>query len=221
MRILREKGVRTINDIVNLITKKSKGKRLIVFVCGFGGAGKTTFCHHLATILTLPTIIFETDWYAKYATKERRQRISSALASKDKSLIEKEENPKNWYDWTALIADLNSLKETGRLQIHNGWSQQTGEKDLSINLELPTNGDSVIICDGIYLLHDEVKLAADLTFLLNTSVDLCLERSTARDSHRSPKEYLDYKAALVEKYDKPYFRQHSKNAHSIVSAQLV
>ncbi len=204
------------NALLELIADRAKGRRLIVFVCGFGGAGKTTLCHNLAAKMNPPGIIFETDWYAKYPTKERRSRIESAIASKDGLLIEREENPKNWYDWSALISDLESLKESGYLELRNVWNQGTGEKDLSIDLQLPASGDSVIICDGIYLLHDEIKFIADLIILLDTPMNACLERAAARDNHRSSKQYLDYKAHLAEKYDQPYFDRFRKNAHLVI-----
>jgi uridine kinase len=216
---IREIIMQSVDDIAGKITERAIGKRLVVFVCGFGGAGKTTLCHQLATKLLLPTIIFETDWYAKYATQERRQRIASAIASQDSHLIEQEENPKNWYDWPALAAGLHSLKDKGYLKIRDGWSQRTGEKDLFVDLDLPKGKDSVIICDGIYLLHDEVRSAADLILFLDTPVTACVERTAARDSHRSSKVYLNYKAALVDKYDRLYFELYRKNADAIVSLE--
>jgi uridine kinase len=209
--------VSNLNDIVKTITQNGRGKQLIVFVCGFGGAGKTTFCRRLCAEISCPAIVFETDWFAKYPTEQRRERIRSAVASQNQELIEQEENPINWYDWPALVSDLKKLKESGRLEIRNGWSQRTGRKDFSIDLEIPTEGDSVIICDGIYLLHDAVKSAADLIVFLDTQVATCLNRSAARDSHRSTKEYLDYKALLVDKYDKPYFELYSSNADMYVN----
>jgi uridine kinase len=212
--------VNTIEDIAKIIVEQGRGKRLIVFVCGFGGAGKTTFCHKLSSMLAVPSIVFETDWYARYATNERRSRIKAALDSGDPKLIAQEENPKNWYDWAALISGLRTLQETGHLAIQNGWSQRTGEKDLYSALDLSRNRDSVIICDGIYLLHDQVASCADLIIMLDTTVADCLERTATRDSHRSSKEYLDYKALLVEKYDKPYFEEFSKKADIVASSVI-
>jgi uridine kinase len=211
--------VRTVDDLVRLIDEQGRAKRLIVFVCGFGGAGKTTFCHELSSKLPCSALVFETDWYAKYATNERRERIKSAVASQDPKLVEQEENPKNWYDWTEVVSALSSLRETGHLALRNGWSQRTGEKELSIDLELPCNEASVILCDGIYLLHDEVRSVADLIVMLDTPIVDCLDRTAMRDSHRSSREYLEYKAALLEKYDKPYFEQFGKNAHVLASSQ--
>jgi uridine kinase len=210
--------VNTIDDVVKIITQNGRGKQLIVFVCGFGGAGKTTFCRRLCAEIACPAIVFETDWYAKYPTEQRRERIRSAIDSQDQQLIEQEENPINWYDWPALVSGLKKLKESGRLEIRDGWCQSTGKKEFSIDLEIPSNGDSVIICDGIYLLHDAVKSAADLIVLLDTQISVCLNRATVRDSHRSTREYLDYKAALLDKYDKPYFELYSSNADMCVNA---
>lgn len=204
----------TINDIVKIIQNNGRGRRFIVFVCGFGGAGKTTLCHELSAKLDRPAVVLETDWYAKYATVERRQRIKTATDSGDEDRIEQEVNPRNWYDWAALASALSCLKEDGNLEVRNGWCQRTGEKVLNLDVRVP--GDSsecVILCDGIYLLHDEIRKIADLIVLLETPLPTCLERGANRDSHRSSQEYLAYKATLTAKYDVPYFEKFSSHAH--------
>jgi uridine kinase len=211
--------VHTVDQISGLIQQRVSNNRLVIFVCGFGGAGKTTLCHQLVDLLTFPSVVFETDWYAKYPTIERRSRIKAALESGDAQVIEQEENPKNWYDWTGLVSGLNELQTSGKLAIRNGWSQRTGEKDFVIDLELPAQGDSAIICDGIYLLHDEIRPAADIIILIDTPVSECLSRSESRDRHRSSPEYLQYKSSLVDKYDKPYFAKFREHAHYLVTAQ--
>lgn len=212
--------MQTIDHVVEYIKAKETDKPLVVFVCGFGGAGKTTFCHKLAGLLSRPCVVFETDWYAKYATAERKERIKAARALQDQDLIEMEENPKNWYDWKALISGLQLLKTNGQLRIRHAWCQKTGEKQLSIELILPNVLNSVIICDGIYLLHDEIRQAADVCIRLDTTLDTCLERGRNRDAHRSTPEYLDYKAALTRKYDEPYFECFGMNADFVVSAAI-
>jgi len=209
--------MQSFESALDLIEKTNPDHATVVFVCGFGGAGKSTFCHRLSQGLKRSSVIFETDWYARYATVERKQRISDALSSADPLLIESEENPKNWYDWTKLESDLKELRETGYLWVRNAWNQASGEKDLSFQLLLPPTNNCVTICDGIYLLHEEIRETADLRVLLATPVSVCLERTEQRDKHRSSKEYLDYKAGLVEKYDKPYFAANSQYADYLVA----
>jgi uridine kinase len=209
--------MQTIEQVAEFINAKEMGRPLVVFICGFGGAGKTTFCHNLAGLLSRPSVVFETDWYARYATTERKERIKSALALQDDELIELEEDPKNWYDWKALTAGLQQLKTAGRLDLRNAWCQKTGEKQLSIELMLPDPLKSVIICDGIYLLHEGIRHAADICIRLNVDLDACLERGRKRDAHRSTPEYLDYKAALTRQYDEPYFERYGANADVVVN----
>jgi uridine kinase len=212
--------MRTVHDAVRIITEAARGKTVVIFVCGFGGAGKSTLCHYLSCTVKVPSVAFETDWYLKYSTTERRERIRAAKASKDQKLIEQEENPKNWYAWPDLTSGLNELKEAGHLAIRNAWSQHSGKKELSVDLELPKNQDSVILCDGIYLLHDDIVSAADLVILLDTPIETCRERANMRDGHRSSKDYLDYKAFLHDRYDKPYFDSHRERANLIVSSNF-
>jgi uridine kinase len=202
----------SFESALELIEMTSPRHRTVVFVCGFGGAGKSTVCRRLSQELKRSSVVFETDWYARFATVERKKRISDALASDDPVRIEAEENPKNWYDWQKLEADLKMLRETGSIYVQHGWNQSTGDKDLSFQLLLPPTPNCVTICDGIYLLHEEIRETADLKILLMTPTSVCLERTENRDKHRSSKEYLEYKAGLVEKYDRPYFAEHGQHA---------
>jgi uridine kinase len=207
----------TLEKVAQIVrAKKEPGKPLIVFVCGMGGSGKTTFCKNLKRILGENCIGFHTDWYATYPTEERKARIKAALESKDQTRIEREENPKNWYSWTKLKEDLTSLKASGHLEIQNAWNQATGNKDLAIDLSAKDPSEMIILCDGIYLFHPSIIGSSDFVISLHVSQDELNRRASARDSHRSSQEYLDYKASLIEKYDIQYYKEYEKIADLIV-----
>ena len=188
-------------------------ERIIVFVCGLGGAGKTTFANNLVE-QDVNSIALHSDWWLKYPTLERRKRIQNAIESGDENSIEIEENPKNWYDWESMKEDILLLQEKGRVDVHDAWNQNTGLKNLKVPLEFFHKG--VIICDGIYLLHPEIVDIADFTVLLDVPFEVCRKRSDKRDEHRNSSEYLALKAHLTEKYDVPYFEKYRNNANLIM-----
>ena len=201
--------------ISNLLTNKS---RPLVYICGLGGSGKTTLAKEIAEKLDTDSVAVHSDWWAKYSTTERKKRIGDALASNDPERIEQEENPQNWYDvWESIRSDLLTLQETGSLIINTAWNQQTGEKDFTVELSVPEHG--VILFDGIYLLHPEIADIADLIVFLDVHPEECQKRSEQRDAHRSEPEYLAYKAALMQKYDIPYFEKYRERADIVLSEE--
>lgn len=206
-----------MNELHKLIAELlQKKKRPILFICGLGGSGKTTLAKQIENQADVPCIAVHSDWWAKYSTVERKRRIKAALDSGDPKRIEQEENPQNWYEmWKTLSTDLQTLQSTGRLTLHNAWNQKTGEKNLTVELEVPENG--LIIFDGIYLLHSEIAHVADFIILLDVPPEICRKRSEERDSHRSSGEYLAYKAMLLQKYDVPYFKKYKDEEYYVLS----
>lgn len=188
--------------------------RKVVYVCGLPGSGKTTFCTNYSKSAGVSGPVLHSDWFAKYATSERRARIQTALESRDLIRIEAEENPYNWYDWAGFFGGVKKLRETGHLSIEDGWDQATGEKGLQINLS--AGDQDVIWCDGIYLLEPKARRDADLIILLESDTDMALQRTAGRDSHRNDAEYLAYKERLTQTYEIPYFAKFRHNADIII-----
>lgn len=183
----------------------------IIFICGLGGTGKSTLADNLKKSFSCETNIVRLDWYLIYPTEERKSRIRKALDSKDEQTIEKEENPLNWNDFHKLKKDLIYLQEHSSLDIQSAWNQKTGFKDTDIHLQF-NESKGMIICEGIYLLHPEITDIADFIIHLDLSHNAASERGQQRDSHRSSKEYLEYKAKLQKKYDIPYFEKFINSA---------
>jgi uridine kinase len=179
-----------------------------------GGSGKTEFCKRYAQQPGLEGPVLHLDWYLKYSSLERHQRMADAVASGDPVRIEAEENPMYWQDWTATTAAIQDLRRTGRLRVEQGWDQRTGEKVFSA--EARADEDAVIWCDLVALLHPELAELADLIVLLEVQGKMMHERGGARDQHRSDPAYLAYKARITEQYDAPYFEHYRDRADMII-----
>lgn len=186
----------------------------VIFVCGLGGAGKTTYAQKLLA-QTPGAVLVSHDWYLRDSSSERHKKLDDAMASGDEVRIDNDCNPRNWYEWKSFLRDLETLKQTGKVSVRAAWNQKTGEKNLELNLVLDKK-DPVIICDGIYLLHDEVAKLADEIILLKASLDESRRRAEARDSHLQDSAHRARKRAWATKYDIPYFERFAKNATKVV-----
>lgn len=198
------------------ITAITKGAaRPIVSVCGHAGTGKSTTTNAMLSNGYLAGAIIQLDWYLRYATPVRKQRIADALKSGDTERIEAEENPLNWYDWNRYQSDINHLQTSGTFEMHDAWDQSTGLKELQVGATMEQDG--FIICEGIYLLHPPIVEQADVTILMTLNESVARARAKARDAHRSDAQYLAYKQCLVEKYDNPYMTRFAPNATLVFS----
>jgi uridine kinase len=189
------------------------GDRRTLGICGLGGTGKTTLCTEIQRRHPTSTAIIEIDWYLTHTSKERRARVLEAIDSNSNDLAFWKD-PVNWYDWQLFVVDLDQLRSRGSLKRSGLWRQSSGEKDLEVSLSLATSG--VIICDGIYLLHEEVRAHLNQTVLLKTTPESALARSIQRDHHRNPKNYQDFKSLVTAEYDIPYFEKYQDLASEVV-----
>lgn len=189
---------------------QAERRNACVFIAGFGGSGKTTLCERLQKRFPNSVHVLS-DWFLAMETEFRKRHIAKVRLSKDTKKIEQIENPCHWYDWDLFRTQLTALKNEGELALPQAWNQRTGKKDLSIRLTLD-NFQTLIFCDGIYLLQDEVKDLGDFKIWIDTPPNVCRERYFQRDNHRSSKEYLEQKWVWFEKYDLPLLETFQANA---------
>lgn len=187
----------------------------IISVCGLGGVGKTEFCRQLIAVMRIPCAYIQLDWYLIDSSLRRQEKIENIFAKHLEKDPNEYGNPYNWYDWAKFKNDLLKLKRASSLIIDNAWNQQTGNKDLKINITLQKN--SVILCEGIYMFDPIVHDVTDLTILLETSSELAHIRAKDRDSHRSSRQYLEKKQKLAQLYEVPYMRQYRPMADFIIN----
>jgi len=200
-----------MKKLLSLLEKALRDKcHPVVFICGHGGVGKTTFAHAIERLL--PSIVIESDWFLTHPSLVRRKKIADALASKDPAIIEQEENPQHWYDWNAFTKAVRTFQIKGSLTLRSAWNQKNGKKNLRIRLRCPRGKNCLILCEGIYLLHPPIRALADVVILLHHPLTAARQRAEQRDAHRSDPAYLSWKATLLKKYDIPYFKKYQDKA---------
>lgn len=187
-------------------------------VCGLGGTGKSTLCRALAKHYAPNVLLVETDWYLTLSSSARKSAVLTALQRRDVADIERWSDPSAWYDWDAFICDLDHLRTAGELHLNAAWRQSTGEKDLTVNLRVSNPSRTVLVFDGIYLLHPPIRGLLDQVMLLEDSAEAARVRAEGRDAHRVESAYLQFKADVARSFDVPYFERLSASADIRVPA---
>ena len=176
-------------------------------ICGLGGTGKSTICRKVAEQYAPNALIIETDWYLALPSSARKRSILTALDKHDIEELNRWSDPSAWYDWEAFVQDIDRLRQTGKLHLNSAWRQSTGEKDLVVELQISDPPRTVILIDGIYLLHEPIRRLLDCVMVIEDSSDNARKRAEARDLHRAEGDYLAFKARLAESFDVPYFER--------------
>lgn len=193
-------------------SKARAGRPAIVGVCGYPGAGKTTVCRSLAA--GYPGIFFhlKCDRFSRHSLAERNSLIVQAISTTDPG--DAAENPQNWYSWEAIEAALAGIRDDGSFAYPQGWNRKTGELDETYVISLPGNRPVVLLCDCIYLLHPPVRGWLDAAILVDTPLDLALERGRSRSRDPARAAYMEH---LARTYTVPYFAAHGAAADVLFS----
>jgi len=202
-----------MKTIFQLIRKKIEYiQHPLVYVSGFGGAGKTTFCQKLQE--HLGDVVVVSDWFLA-ETETRKVNIKKAQLSGDMVRIEREENPIHWYNWDQFAETVEKLRKGRSVSLQKVWNQKTGKRDLNISLEMKKG--SAIICDGIHLLHPDLPIpTSDIKIWLEVDPQKLIENSQKRDRHRNDAEYLAQKKRWFETYELPLRHTFRKNADIVI-----
>lgn len=184
----------------------------IVGVCGYPGAGKTTLCKSL--IAACPGIFFhlECDRFSRHSLADRNSLVGRANSKNDTR--DAVENPQNWYAWEAIQAALAGIRDHGSFAYPHGWNRKTGELDETYAISLPRRQPVVLLCDCIYLLHPPVRGWLDAAILVDTPLDLTLERGQSRSKDSARAAYME---RLARTYTTPYLAAHGAAADVLFS----
>lgn len=203
-----------LDDLAAWVRSKAGAERLLIIgVCGYPGAGKTTLCKSLSAGHPNHVFHFECDRFSRHSFLEREHRIARALRSGGQS--NPEENPLAWYAWKDIEAALAGLRAKGSFVYPHGWNRKTGELDETYAISVPVNRPAVVLCDCIYLLHPPVRGWLDAVVLVDTPLDLTLDRGRARANDAGRAAYME---RLTRTYTVPYFAAHRAMANVLFSA---
>ena len=199
-------------DILDTLIEQSiaSGRPSVIGICGHAGAGKTSLCKRIRETYPALAHHFVCDRFSRYSLREREARIAAAQA--DSLSPEAEESPVHWYAWSEIGQALASLRTNRAFSYPRGWNRQTGELDETYALTLPAEGPTLVLCDGIFLLHAPVRQWLDAAILVDTPFDVTLERGRQRTA--DPIRY-EYMARLGRTYAVPYFAAHAAQADAI------
>jgi uridine kinase len=202
-------------DILDGLERSADAERIKVFgVCGFAGAGKTTLCQELVESHPDRYLRLDCDRFSSQSYSDRREQIAQARAAGGRAAKIAAEDPITWYDWDEIVQAIQSLKDHGAFATHRAWNRSSGELDDRYELSIPEGERIVVLCDGIFLLHDTVRSHLDGTVF----VDCPEVVLAARRNLRSQSAELEQEAALrYESYEVPYFDLHQEKADAVFS----
>lgn len=206
-----------ISNISDLSSRLLKGAQpdtvVLVAVSGFAGAGKSTLCRSL--LAAHPDLVshFICDRFSSHSYSERKQRIAEqASATHDSDA----ENPRNWYDWHAIERALRALREDRAFTFDRAWNTTSGELDAHYRLDIgqarAPHGPALVLCDGIYLLHEPVRHWFDMTILVERPEPA--RRASGRRRSKDPARRA-YMIELERRFAAPYFRKHAAQAQIV------
>lgn len=201
-------GIEDVRCVINdCLTRRDIA---VVGICGLGGAGKTCLCRQLCDENPGLVFHFVCDRFSTFGYDERQARIRAACASGDAARIAAEENPCNWYGWADIRDALQALRMRRSFAFEAAWNPRTGACDAHYAMDLPTDGPAVVVCDGIYLLHPDIRSQLDMTLHLDVPVEVVLDRGRGRG--RGTGTHAENMARLTRDYALPYFAEYEPDA---------
>jgi len=182
---------------------------VLVAVSGFAGAGKTTLCRSLQAARPNLVSHFVCDRFSRHSFHEREQRIAEQAS---RARGGEEENPRTWYDWQAIERALGALRGDRSFAFERAWNTASGELDARYKLDLRSDGPAIVLCDGIFLLHDAVRHWFDATILVDCPEPVRRARGRRRSNDPARLAYMN---ELERRFAEPYFRENAAHAQIV------
>ncbi|UCA46850.1 hypothetical protein [Pseudochrobactrum sp. XF203] len=211
--------IRTIDELRQQLVSEAANKNILVAgICGLAGAGKTTLCRQLTALSGFNIVHLSCDRFSSHSHADRQASIDRAYTSGITEHIAFTENPQNWYAYDDIIAAIHALRAHGHYSYNRAWNGKTGDLDGHYNIALPENAPSIVLCDGIYLLHEPISTALDLTILVDAPVEVTMQRGHKR-SNGNTGHFMSMER-LRQTYTMPYFEALSGQADILFQPEL-
>ncbi|WP_153771089.1 AAA family ATPase [Labrenzia sp. CE80] len=189
---------------------------VVVGVCGMAGAGKSTFCEALAEKRPRRVFRFNCDLFSALSLSERTSRIEAARRSGDPVRLLNEEDPLNWYAWDEIHKAIEALRHRREFSFNQAWNRETGQLDARYDLFLPGDGQAIVLCDCIFLLHHPVRTWFDHILLIEASAEIIASRRARRSSDAQVERHAQERQ---KKFEMPYFKVNREFADAILNEQ--
>lgn len=172
------------NYLLQRIQSLQEKRSLLVGICGRAGAGKTTLAEKIVNDLNdfdISSVNYSGDWRFIFDSKTRKKWLKEKWKVGIDAYVHAI-NQFNWWDFSKINDDLNSLSKGESIRLTHAYDRLTGKKDADITVSGSNNG--IILYENCILGGVEVLENLDVILLLNSSDILCLERTIKKDIHR-------------------------------------
>jgi uridine kinase len=174
--------------IVKAIAGRTGSGFALVAIDGTGGAGKSTFAAALARRLGGPgrnAIVHGDDFYR-------------ALPASRRLLLSPQEGYHQYFDWQRLRDQVLAPLASGQPARYQRYDWPTGQLAPGELHHLPPSG--TVLVEGVYTARPELADYYDLTILVDTPRDVCLQRLDQRGHDHGPGNWNERWRAAEEHY---------------------